>query len=53
MIREEQKAWSVAAVAYFKIVFRSFPGGTEKNYENSQSEYSVSGPSFEPRISKI
>jgi hypothetical protein len=38
-------------VACFKAISCHLTGGTEENYEKSQSGYSVSEPNYEPRNS--
>jgi hypothetical protein len=37
----------------FKVLSRNFPIGSEKNYEKAQLVWPVSGPRFEPRMSRI
>jgi hypothetical protein len=40
-------------MSQFKVLSWNLPGRTEENYEKPQSEYLVSGPRFEPGISRI
>jgi len=32
-----ERRWKKAVVAYFKILSKNSPGGTEENYEDTQS----------------
>jgi hypothetical protein len=51
--------WKEAVVAYFKILFRQFPGGTEGNHQKSYDIRSVGWdldpepPTYEPGVLAI
>jgi hypothetical protein len=47
-----ERVWKEAVVAYFKVISRHLPGGTDENQEIFIQD-SRSGPRFEPGTSRI
>jgi hypothetical protein len=41
------RIWKEAVVAYFKVLSRHLPGGTDENHEELESGERVSWPRFE------